>query len=90
MTGHHQSQSAPRGVERAIVLQLLREDHADGWSRSELEAEFRDVASPVLSKAIKFLEGERVLVIHGEQTPHEQLVASLCAKCLSELGLVSV
>lgn len=79
-----------RGLERAIVLQILRKDREGGLPRAELEAEFPEIAWPQLRRAVKFLEGERVLVIYGEQAPNEHFAASLCAECLDELGLVSV
>ncbi len=30
-------------IERAIILQLLRDDHGDRWSRAELEVEISNV-----------------------------------------------
>jgi DNA-binding HxlR family transcriptional regulator len=85
MTEHHQSHSDRRGVERAIVLQLLRDDHDQEWSRAELEAEIGDVEQSVLSAAVQQLERNGVVIAEGER-----VLASRCARCLDALGLVSV
>lgn len=85
MTEHPQPHSEPRGIERAIVLQLLRDDHDERWSGAELEAEVNDVEPSVLSSAIAHLERQGVVVAHGEH-----VVASPCARRLDELGLVGV
>jgi hypothetical protein len=42
MTEHSRLPSDPRIAERAIVLQLLRDDHDERWSRTELQAEVSD------------------------------------------------
>jgi len=85
MTEHSQPHAEPRSIERAIILQLLRDDHDERWSGAELEAEVDDVPPSVLSSAIAHLERQGVVVAHGEH-----VVASPCARCLDELGLVGV
>ena len=85
MTEHHPSRPEPRSIERAIVLQLLRDDHDERWSRTELETELNDVEPLVLSDTIADLERHGVAVVQGEH-----VVASRCARHLDELGLVSV
>ena len=85
MTEHPQPNAEPRRVERAVVLQLLRDDHDEQWSRAELEAEVNDVEPLVLSSAIAELERRGVVVAQGEH-----VVASPCARRLDELGLVGV
>jgi hypothetical protein len=47
MTEHPQPHPEPRSIERAIVLQLLRDGHDERWSRAELEAEVNDVEPSV-------------------------------------------
>jgi hypothetical protein len=84
MTEHHQSPSDLRGVERATILQLLRDDRDERWSRAELEAELGDVQHP-LSDAIEQLARDGVVIAEGEH-----VVASRCVRHLDELGLVSV
>jgi DNA-binding HxlR family transcriptional regulator len=85
MTEHPQSHAEARRIERAVVLQLLRDDHDERWSRAELEAEINDVEPSVLSSAIAELERRGVVVAQGEH-----VVASPCARHLDELGLVGV
>jgi hypothetical protein len=85
MTEHPQPHSESRSVERAIILQLLRDDHGERWSRAELEAEADDVEPSVLSSAIAHLERQGVVVAHGEH-----VVASPCARRLDELELIGV
>ncbi|MGA8111958.1 MAG: hypothetical protein WB974_21120 [Acidobacteriaceae bacterium] len=85
MTEHPQPHAELRGIERAIILQLLRDDHDEQWSRAELEAEVDDVPPSVLSSAIAELERQGVVVAQGEH-----VLASPCARHLDELGLIGV
>jgi hypothetical protein len=85
MTEHPRLPSDPPIVERAIVLQLLRDDHDEQWLRAELEAEVNDVEPSVLRSAIADLERQGVVVAQDEH-----VLASPCARRLDELGLVGV
>jgi hypothetical protein len=81
--------AADETLERAIVLQLLREDRERTWSRSELEAELEDDGSEtgreIVEAALQRLEGEGVI------GACEQAVwASSAARRLDELGLIAV
>lgn len=79
------SYTDPDGIERGVVLQVLRDDHGERWSRTELDAEMRDVEPQAVTVALDALRQEGVLHISG------QLVwASRCARHLSDLGMVSV
>ena len=79
------SYTDPDGIERAIVLQVLRDDHDERWSRAELDVELQDVERQAVGVALDALRQESVLRISG------QLVwASRCARHLSALGMVSV
>ncbi len=79
------SYTDPDGIERAIVLQVLRDDHDERWSRAELDTELRDVDAQTVTAALDALRQEGVLHISG------QLVwASRCARHLSDLGMVSI
>jgi DNA-binding HxlR family transcriptional regulator len=84
MTEHHQPRS-DRGVERVIVLQLLRDDHDERWSPTELQAGVGDGTPAELSSAVEHLEREGVVVV--EET---HVLASRCAWCLDELGLIAI
>jgi hypothetical protein len=85
MTEHSRLPSDPRIAERAIVLQLLRDDHDEQWSRVELETELDDVEPMALSDAIADLERHGVAVVQGER-----ILASRCARHLDELGLIAI
>jgi hypothetical protein len=74
-----------RRVERAIVLQTLRDDHDEGWSRAELETELAHTDPLAIGDAITRLEGEGVIELAGETVR-----ASRAAMHLNELGLIAV
>jgi len=71
-------------LERAIVLQLLREDHDQRWSWPELGAEI-DGGGPALEEALRRLGDEGVVCLAG----HEAW-ASRAARRLDELGLIAI
>ena len=85
----HTESREPRAVsgsrlERAIVLQLLRDDREQRWSSAELAIEM-DAQAPALAQALRALAEEGVLVVSGETA-----WASSAARRLDELGLISV
>jgi creatinine amidohydrolase/Fe(II)-dependent formamide hydrolase-like protein len=77
------------GLERAIVLQLLRDDRERMWSRAglrtELDAGRSEVGEEAFEQALQRLEGEGVLGMSAEAA-----WASNAARALDELGLISV
>ncbi len=72
-------------VERAIVLQVLRDDHPERWTRAELEAEVSDFAPVTVNEALVRLEAEGVVILDGENVE-----ASRCARRMDALELVSI
>jgi DNA-binding HxlR family transcriptional regulator len=74
-----------RMVERAIVLQVLRDDHGERWSRGELAGEISDFQPAVLAEALARLEREGVVHREGEQ-----VWASRASRRLDELELISI
>jgi hypothetical protein len=72
-------------VERAIVLQLLRDDHDERWSRAELAGEIPDFEGPVLDGALARLQREGVLHREGSEA-----WASRAARRLDELEMISI
>jgi len=85
----HTESSEPRAVdssslERAIVLQLLRDDHDQRWSREELRTEL-DADAIAVESALRRLHGEGVLCL-----AEEEVRASPAARRLDELGLISI
>ncbi len=72
-------------AQRAIVLQVLRDDRDERWSRAELEDEIYDIDPEAIDQAIERLCEEDVVRIEG------RLVwASRAARHLDELGMVSI
>lgn len=72
-------------VERAIVLQILRDDHDERWSRAELAQEISDFEPAVLDEALGRLERDGVL--HRED---DSVWAARAARRLDELELISI
>jgi hypothetical protein len=73
-----------RRIERSIVLQLLRDDHDERWSRAELEKEVN--AEPaVLSGALARLERHGVVVALDDC-----VLASRCARHIDALELIGI
>jgi hypothetical protein len=72
-------------VERAIVLQLLRDDHEQRWVRAELAAEIPDFERAVLDKALARLEHVGILHLDGDTA-----WAAHAARRLDELELISI
>jgi predicted transcriptional regulator len=85
----HKQSSEPRAgggprLERAVVLQLLRPDHAEEWSAEELADELGDEMA-ALEEALGSLNDDGVL------TRSKRLVsASRAARRLDELGLIAI
>jgi hypothetical protein len=77
------------GLERAIVLQLLRDDRERMWSRAQLETELEADQSEVGREAVE--EALRRLELEGVLGMSEDVAwASSAARRLDELGLISV
>jgi DNA-binding HxlR family transcriptional regulator len=81
----HAPYTDPDGIERAIVLQVLRDDHHERWTRKELKRELRDVRRRSIDKALGRLEEEGVVELDGEY-----VWPSRCAQHLDALGMVSI
>jgi hypothetical protein len=74
-----------RRSERAIILQLLRDDHREWWTRAELGAEL-EVAPAALADSLEDLELHGVVL-----TPDaDRVLASPCARHLDALELIGV
>jgi hypothetical protein len=76
-------------LERAIVLQLLRDDRERMWSRaqltSELEADGEEIDRKAIEEAVRRLEQTGVL-----GCTEQEVWASDAARYLDELDLVGV
>jgi hypothetical protein len=69
-------------AERAVVLQLLRDDR---WDTAELQAEISHITPPTLSSALNNLERHGLLV-----SLDDWVLASRSARHIDELGLIGV
>lgn len=72
-------------VERAVVLQILRDDHEARWPRAELAAEVSDFEPAVLEEALVHLERDGVLRREGDS-----VWAARAARRLDELELIGI
>lgn len=72
-------------VERAVVLQILRDDHDDGWPRAELATELGYADPTAIGDALAHLEHEGVVELVGET-----IRASRAAMHLNDLGIIAV
>jgi DNA-binding HxlR family transcriptional regulator len=72
-------------VQRAIVLQVLRDDHEQRWSPMELAREISDFEPAVIEHALARLVHEGVVHRDGARVR-----ASRAARCLDELELIGV
>jgi hypothetical protein len=72
-------------VERAIVLQVLRDDHEERWAPAELAGEISDFEPAVLEEALARLGREGILHLEGGS-----VWAARAARRLDELELISI
>jgi hypothetical protein len=72
-------------VERAIILQLLRDDREHRWSRAELEVEISKSGVLDLSDALARLDQDGIVRISGESA-----WASRAVRRLDELELIAI
>jgi hypothetical protein len=70
---------------RAIVLQVLRDDHEEWWTRAELLEEVDDIDPAIVNAELLRLAREGAVLIDGERVK-----ASPCARCMDALGLVAI
>ncbi len=75
----------PGVAQRAIVLQVLRNDHHERWTRKELKREIYDIKGRVINKALKRLQEEGVVDLD-----EEYVWPTRCAQYMDELGMVSI
>jgi hypothetical protein len=74
-----------RMAERAIVLQVLRDDHAEPWALEELEREIDDLPAVIVREAVRRLGGVGVVALSEEECK-----ASRAARRLDALELISI
>jgi hypothetical protein len=74
-----------RTAQRAIVLQLIRDDHPVQWTLAELEKRISDIPQQALLAALLHLAIEEALIFD-----HESVRASPCARHLDALELIAI
>ena len=72
-------------IERALVLQMLRDDHPERWTRAELEAEVFDFDPLTVNEALTRLAADGVVILDGERVR-----ASACARRIDALELIAI
>lgn len=72
-------------VERAIVLQVLREDHEERWCRTELGREIADFDRVAIDEALLRLADDGVVQCSGVV-----VCASRAARRLDELEMIGI
>jgi hypothetical protein len=77
--------SSQQQAERVIVLQTLRDDRPEQWTRVDLEIEVDRIDALTVSDALALLEADGVVIVDGER-----VCVSACARRLDSLGLVSI
>jgi hypothetical protein len=86
---HNQTNQIPGDrdirVERAIVLQALRDDHDERWSQAELQAELGGEDATAIGEALVRLEAAGVVEIADEEVR-----ASSVARYLNDLDVIAV
>jgi hypothetical protein len=81
----HPTDGDTRKLERAIVMQLLRDDHAERWPVTELAIEIPDFVPAMLERALARLAHSGILCRAGES-----VWASRAARHLDELDLIGI
>jgi DNA-binding HxlR family transcriptional regulator len=72
-------------AQRAVVLQVLRNDHHERWTRKELKREIFDIKGRAINKALRCLQEEGVVDLD-----EEYVWPTRCAQYLDVLGMVSI
>ena len=71
-------------LERAVVLQLLRDDHSQDWSRAELASELGTEA-PAIEAVLSRLHAEGVVRLNDDR-----ISASPATRRLDDLELIAI
>ncbi len=85
MTTHRPDPLEQAGTQCLVVLQVLRDDHAEWWTRAELERELYDVDPDAIGVALERLREQDVVRAKGKR-----FSASPCARHLDALGFICI
>jgi hypothetical protein len=72
-------------VERAVVFQLLRDDHDERWSPAELAVELDDVERSALAAGLLRLKEHGVVLVE-----RDAILASSSTRRLDTLGVIGI
>jgi hypothetical protein len=75
-----------RAVERLLVLELLRSDHVERWSRAELEQELAGALAQEVEAALRGLAAKQLACV--EEDGHAR--ASLPTRALDDLDMICI
>jgi hypothetical protein len=73
------------GTQCVIVLQVLRDDHPEPWTRREIKRKLADIDQDAVGVALERLHEQGVIRIIGNQ-----IEASPCARHLDALGFICI
>jgi hypothetical protein len=73
------------GTERVVVLELLRDDRDQRWTRAELKRELHDIDPAALDAALEHLWEMGVMCAEGDA-----VWASPCTQHLDTLSMICV
>ncbi len=73
------------GTQYLVVLQVLRDDHPEPWTRTELDGKLHDVDREAIGVALEYLREQGVVQVKGER-----FSASPCARHLDALGFIGI
>jgi hypothetical protein len=74
-----------QGTQHVIVLQVLRDDHPDRWTLTELASEADHIDPAAIATALARLGDQGVV-----ERDDEELWASPCARHIDALGLIAI
>lgn len=72
-------------TQRVVVLEALRSDHPQPWTRPEIENVLGDVDPDAISVALERLNEQGVVNVEGKQ-----ITPSACARHLDALGFICI
>jgi hypothetical protein len=85
MPGKRNDPRQEEGTQCLIVLQVLRDDHEQPWTRAELEHALHDVDPAAITVALERLNEQGVIRIESDQ-----IEASPCARHLNALAFICI
>jgi DNA-binding HxlR family transcriptional regulator len=72
-------------TQRVVVLQVLRQDHPQPWTRPEIESVLHDIDPDAIALALQRLAEHGVVNVESEQ-----ITPSTCARHLDALDFICI